>query len=167
MALAATGMSLTRVVLASLLTLGIVAGSTYDILRDREHWPFSQYPMFANVDRSRGHRTLRLYGVVRRTGEEVPLTDFAYLDPFDQCRVSTALARINADRAREERLRAALADVYARYERRRAAGRHHGPPLASLRLYKLRWVLDPAARNALHPDTRELVYEHRPHDDHS
>ena len=62
----------------------------------------------------------------------------------------------------EQRLPAALADVYARYERRRTAGRHEGPPLSAVRLYQLRWALDADARNAQHPDVRELLYEHRP-----
>jgi hypothetical protein len=161
-ALESTGMSRSRLLLASLLTVGIAAGSAFDVVRDSEHWPFSQYPMFSTIDRSHEHRTLRLFGVVQGSGEEMPLTDFEYLYPFDQCRVSTAMGRLNGDTATKGRVPAALADVYARYERRRAAGRHGGPPLQSVRLYRLRWELDADARNALHPDARELVLDHRP-----
>ncbi len=156
-ALAATGMSPARFAMVSLLTLAILAGSAFDVIRNREHWPFSPYPMFSKVDDSRGYRTLRLYGVAR-DGGELPLTDFAYLEPFDRCRLVSALETLRA----EQRLPAALADVYARYERRRTAGRHGGPPLSAVRLYQLRWALDADARNAQHPDVRELLYEHRP-----
>jgi hypothetical protein len=159
-AIAGTGMSPRRLVLATLLTLGIVGGSAVDVVRDREHWPFSQYPMFSNIDHSHDHRTLRLHGVVRNSAREVPLTDFAYVEPFDQCRLSTALSRMSVDRPAD--LAAAVEDVYARYERRRKAGDHDGPPLQAVRLYRLQWTLQPDAGNAMEPDARALVYEHRP-----
>jgi glycosyltransferase involved in cell wall biosynthesis len=159
-AIAATGMSRNRLVLASLCTFGIVGGSALDIVRDREHWPFSQYPMFSIIDRSHDHRTLRLHGVVRHTAQELPLTDFAHLEPFDQCRLSSALVRLRGERPGD--LAAAVTDVYDRYERRREAGDHDGPPLQAVRLYQLHWVLQPGAPNAMHPNAHELVYEYRP-----
>jgi hypothetical protein len=55
-----------------------------------------------------------------------------------------------------------VTDVYDRYERRREAGDHDGPPLQAVRVYQLHWVLQPGARNAMHPNARELVYEYRP-----
>ena len=126
-AIAATGMSPRRLVLASLLTLGIVGGSAVDVVRDREHWPFSQYPMFSNIDHSHDHRTLRLHGVVRNSAQEVPLTDFAYVEPFDQCRLSTALSRMSVDRpadlaaAVDGRVRSIRAAAEGRRSRRAAA----------------------------------------------
>jgi len=54
-------------------------------------------------------------------------------------------------------LAAAVEDVYARYERRRKAGDHDGPPLQAVQ-----WTLQPDAGNAMEPDARALVYEHRP-----
>jgi len=44
-------MTLRRQILIHLLIAGVIAGSVYDIVASQEHWPFSNYPMFATIHR--------------------------------------------------------------------------------------------------------------------
>jgi hypothetical protein len=76
------------------LFLGVlVAGSLYDIVRDQEHWPFSQYPMFSGVWRDTSFSWYRLVGV-EPDGKELILDDRRYIQPFDQSRMHLALVRL-------------------------------------------------------------------------
>ena len=52
-----------------------------------------------------------------------------------------------------------MRDTLDRYEARRRAGEQNGPPLRGLRLYALRWELDPYARNRDDPEVRRLLFE--------
>ena len=53
----------------------------------------------------------------------------------------------------------ALRDLLRRYEERRRAGQHDGPPLRGLRLYRLQWQLDLWGRNRDQPNQRDLLFE--------
>lgn len=143
--------------IASLAVAVLVGGSTFDILLTREDWPFSHYPMFASV-RGREISVTRLYGVTA-DGEEIPFDDDRYTHPFDLTKTRTSLRKIHGNAERRDRIDEALRDFLRRYETRRVAGRHDGPPLAGIRLYDVHWKLDPWARNAHHPDARELIAE--------
>jgi hypothetical protein len=52
------------------------------------------------------------------------------------------------------------ADGLKWYETRRRAGLFKGPALAAVRIYELRWIVDPQASNAASPQ-RVLVSEAR------
>src|SRR5437868_3920033 len=65
-------MSTSRKLLLNLLFGALILGHLYDIVRDEEHWPFSQYPMFNTVWRSPTFTHLRLRGVTQ-DGTEFPL----------------------------------------------------------------------------------------------
>jgi glucosyl-dolichyl phosphate glucuronosyltransferase len=135
----------------------LVGGSAYDILIDREHWPFSQYPMFSDIQTSREFTSLRLYGVISGSGSEIPLLDSALIGPMDQCRLSTALSWISRTPDADQRLADVLRTTYDRYERRRLSGEHDGPPLDSIRLYRNYWTLQTDASPHDRPDMREFV----------
>jgi hypothetical protein len=137
----------------------LLAGSMYDIVRDQEHWPFSQYPMFSTVWRAREFTWHRLYGVTE-TGEEFALVDHGYITPFDQSRLPKALRQIARQGDSDRRLRQAVADCFARYHDLRNRGTHAGPPLRALRLYEVHWILDPQGRNVDRPDRRKLLSEY-------
>jgi hypothetical protein len=149
-----------RLLLAHAVILFIVGGSTYDIVRDEEHWPFSQYPMFNRVNTSKQLAWLRLYGVTA-AGDELALVRYQDVYPFDQSRLSKALGSIRMRPDPDAALWSALADCLERYERRREQGLLDGPPLVALRLYDVRWHLDPQAANVDNPDVRRLVAEVR------
>lgn len=138
----------------------IVIGHLYDVVTGREHWPFSPSPMYSHLNRDFVLDVPRIVGV-RGDGvaAEFPLRETRYLAPFDQSRLGQALnAMLQAPDGRA-RVATALADCLARYERRRRAGEHDGPPLSGLRLYHAHWRLDPAARNVEQPDGQDLVVE--------
>lgn len=145
----------------SILLLGFLAGSAYDIVADQEHWPFSQYPMFSGVWQSPTFSWLRVYGVAR-DGREFALDANRYVSPFDQSRLPKALRRMLEQRDGSVRIRRALGDLAIRYETLRREGRHDGPPLARLRLYDVEWTIDRQAANVDRPDRRRLVAEVTP-----
>src|SRR5262249_43501274 len=68
----------------------IVGGSLFDLIRDTEHWPFSQYPMYSETVSSHSLSYFRLFGVTQE-GTEIPLDDVRYLQPFDNSRLEDAL----------------------------------------------------------------------------
>jgi hypothetical protein len=154
-------MRASRYFAANAVILFIVGASFYDIVRDEEHWPFSQYPMFNQVTTSRELTWLRLYGVTQE-GHEFALLRYADVFPFDQSRLSKALGSIRTRPDADRQLRAALANCMQRYERLRTKGWHSGPALSRLRLYEVHWTLDPFAANVDTPDSRELLAEVTP-----
>jgi hypothetical protein len=141
----------------------LAGGSLYDIVVDREHWPFSQYPMFSSVTHSWRFQSMWLYGVrADGGGGEFPLRDYAYLTPLDQCRNASALSWMRRLPDGQARLNDAVELAYRRYEALRTSGRHDGPRLQRARVYYVEYDLDRWARNAERPDTRILVAEYRP-----
>jgi hypothetical protein len=138
----------------------LLGGSLYDIVTGQEHWPFSPYRMYSRVDTERSLTALRLFGVTAgRTPREVQLRRAAEIAPFDQARLEFAFRKLRRRPNGRARLHEAVRDCLERYETRRAAGRHDGPPLRGARLYELRWRLDPRARNVDRPEERTLLVE--------
>jgi hypothetical protein len=140
----------------------LLGGSAWDLLNDREHWPFSPYAMFAHVDRDTRLTALRPIGVTADDPPRLlPLLDYAMIAPFDQCRLSTAFARVYHDPLRRTQLAPMLADILERYEERRHAGRHDGPKLRAVRLYEVTWPIEIGhARET--PQLARVVAEHQP-----
>lgn len=131
-----------------------------EIVRQTEHWPYSNYPMWSRVSREWHERQIVPMGVHADDPEtEVRLTDPAYFAPMP-----VYYQRLNFSKAagRPKVRDGVLADYLTTYERRRAAGLHRGPPLAGVRLYEHYWTMDRHASNAKTPDRRTLVYEYPP-----
>jgi GT2 family glycosyltransferase len=150
--------SIRRVTLVHLLVAALVGASAYDIRTGKEHWPFSPYPMFSEVERMWTLDGLRLVGVTDEASpREIPLLDSDLIAPFDQARLSAAFRRTYNDPARRDLVDGMLTDCLERYERRRALGQHEGPALRAVRLYDLHWTLDPHATNVDTPDRRRLI----------
>ena len=154
------GMTRPRLWVAHGAILLLLAGSAYDIIRGREHWPFSCYPMYSKIELDSTMTQLRIFGVpVEGSDAELILQDRCYLEPFDNSRLGRALKRIQANDDSETNLPIALADCLERYEALRLRGRHDGPKLRALRLYALSWTLDPRAANRDRPEKRRLIAE--------
>lgn len=146
----------------ALVQLGLVillAGSFFDMITGREHWPFSPYSMFSEVELDTATTRMQLYGVPEAPGrpEEVPLLEEQYLRPFSFVRLHTAFRKMQGRPQSDSLLRVGVRDVAQRYERLRQAGRHDGPPLRSLRLYAAHWRILPDARNAAQPPDRRIL----------
>jgi hypothetical protein len=147
-----------REVFVHLLIFTIIIGSAYDIATQQEHWPFSDYPMFSAIHRRTVLEWPRLFGVTS-DGGEVALVDHEYLWPLDQSRLPIGLRQIYRSEGDGPRIRAALHDCLVRYEKRRVAGEHEGPPLQGIRLYMVAWDIQPYAQNLDEPKVRELIAE--------
>jgi glycosyltransferase involved in cell wall biosynthesis len=154
------GMRGTRFVGVHILLAILVAASAYDIVKGVEHWPFSPYAMFSSAEREPTLDTLRVMGVTSETpSREIPLLDEGMIEPFDQARLSTALASTYHNPERRRLIRQILHDCLERYEKLRASGHHNGPPLLAVRLYQAHWALDPLGRNRDVPDAKRLLEE--------
>jgi len=152
-------MSRTRRVGISAVLIFVIGMSLVTIVSATERWPFSPYSMYSGAQRKWEMQAVRAYGVpLDPTAVEVPLLRPEYIAPFDQSRFGVALRRLRRSKD-PQRLPNALADCLARYERRRLAGLHDGPALRGIRVYEVRWTLDPQARNVDRPDARELIAE--------
>jgi hypothetical protein len=152
-------MSRNRGLLVHLLIVVIIAGSAYDIATRQEHWPFSDYPMFAVIPRQAVlENSYRLFGVTY-DNREVAILKYSQLWPLDQSRLPIGLRRLYAQPGGRERVRTIVEDALRRYERGRAQGRHNGPALRGMRLYSLNWDLEPYAANLDRPRSRELLVE--------
>ena len=136
----------------------IVVGHLHEIVRQQEHWPFTNYPMWARVSRDWHVREVMLFGVTDEPSpREVDLRDPSFFAPMP-----AIYQRLNFQRAasREKVREAMLGDYLRRYEQLRRDKRHTGPPLKGLRLYEWHWTMDPAAANARNPDRAKLLFEY-------
>jgi GT2 family glycosyltransferase len=158
--LKSAAMSTRRVALVHVLLAIMVGASLYDIRTGTEHWPFSPYPMFSEVERVPALDAFRLFGVTNEVApREIPLLDSDMIAPFDQARLSAALRLTYNDPSRRPLVADMLSDCLFRYERRRVSGQHDGPALSAVRLYALHWTLDPHAANVNAPDSRRLLVQ--------
>lgn len=140
-----------RAWVVNLLLALLVGGHLLAIAIGREAWPLSHYPMYAGVQGPRFSFT-GIYGVTDEG--EVPLFGGEYWTPFDGSRLASALSKLRDG----ERASSALAYLFRRYEQRRAAGQHDGPPVHALRVVRVEWSLRPGAANARVPDARTLLH---------
>lgn len=154
-------MTLRRRIFVHLFILAIAGGSLYDIATSQEHWPFSDYPMFASVHRKHTlDNWYRVFGVTP-DGREIAIVRYDQLWPLDQSRLPLGIRRIAQTPGNEARVREALEDTLRRYEARREAGQHSGPRIDGIRLYNVSWDLEPYAANIDHPRSRTLIAEVR------
>lgn len=141
-------------IVASVVLVG--AAWAVDVVRDGDHWPFSSYSMFAEL-RTPDVRLKRLVGV--HDGRELDLVVPVHLAPFHEARLMTALRRLSRGPDGPRARREALAACLERYEQRRVAGRHDGPPLDAIRFYELVWPVKSGAVNRADPGVRRLIAE--------
>jgi hypothetical protein len=142
----------------------IIGGSLFDIITQREHWPFSPYSMFSSVRRDYSLSWLKLFGLTDiDSSREIPLTDPQYIQPLSDLNIQMALSmkRKPDNVSYEQYLEEALHHILTRYELLRIAGEHGGPELQGIRLYRYQWKLDPLTHGVERPDLRELILEVR------
>src|SRR5262249_45376916 len=114
-----------------------------------EHWPFGSYPMYSLLY-GKDLTYLRLYGV--RDGE-IELRSDRDFAPFDQPRLTMALARIRSSDPSERSLKQALAGLLDLYNRQ------HATPLLGMRLYEVNLTLRPDSTEIRNRQTRVLIAE--------
>jgi hypothetical protein len=136
----------------------IIGGSVFDMLRDTEHWPWSNFPMYSQIEeKGTTFEDYRLYGVLKSnpTAEFSLSTDSRYTQPFDPSRLAEALSLL----ADDPRLHEGLQDRLRRYEILRQSGAHNGPAISGLRLYRVGFVLKADAANSENPEEKILIDE--------
>ena len=153
-------MSRSRMLLVSTVLCFIIAGHLFDAWRQRDHWPFAAYPMFARVNKPEPFTSEELWGVTG-DGQEIPITS-RMTGVMGTGRVRPALMRLyligqRSDRAGPELAENALAGLLNDYERRRALREHDGPPLLGMKFYQLRWEFDWWAKNRDTPARSVLI----------
>jgi hypothetical protein len=139
----------------------ILGGSLFDMLRDTEHWPWSNFPMYSQIEeKGKYFEDYRLYGIPKSNPDnEFSLsTDSRYTQPFDPSRLAEALSLL----ADDPRMHEGLQDCLRRYDSLRRAGGHNGPELSALRLYRVGFVLKPDARNSENPEEKIQLDEVTP-----
>jgi hypothetical protein len=114
--------------------------------------------MFAEIQPPRV-RIAEIVGVTR-DGAEVPVPAGPCFAPFDDTRLARALEAIGAAPDAPRRFAEALRWCLGRYDERRRAGAHAGPPLAALRVYETIWTIESRAANRDRPDARRLRFEY-------
>ena len=136
----------------------IVLGHLHEIVRQQEHWPFTNYEMWARVTRDWHVAEVVPVGITDEPEpREVVLLDPAYFAPmplnYQRLNFRRAAGRANLrDRILEDYLR--------RYDHLRTTGRHDGPPLKGVRLYEWYWMMDRHAGNAASPERKTLLYQY-------
>ena len=139
----------------------VLFGSLFDIFFRMEHWPFSPYYMYSNVQPDTFGWNM-LYGITANE-EEFPLSDeisTQYFHPYDNDKVAMGIFWLNNKPDREILLERALDAIIQRYETNREAGRHNGPLLQGVRVYHEEWDMDPSMKNKGNmPDRRTQLME--------
>ena len=148
------------------LVHGVIAvlllGHGYDIARQQEHWPFSNYPMWARLSKEWHVRGVAPVGLTDDSPpQEVDLMNPAYFAPMPLQYQRLKFQGLTRGRKAADRDKV-LGDYLRHYEKRRAAGLHDGPPLVGVRLYERYWDMNKHASNAGAPDRTTLLYEYRP-----
>ncbi|MDB5293562.1 MAG: hypothetical protein JWL69_4803 [Phycisphaerales bacterium] len=147
-------------IVATSVVAAIFAGYAFSIITQRPHWPFHDYVMYSTLSEEPHYERLRVMGVTA-DGREIPFADKAYIAPIPLFHLR--LAFMSADSHKGDRIEAMQSlcrDTLQRYESRRLAGLHSGPPLHSLRVYEMQWnPLDPLARDAATPTTVTLQFD--------
>jgi len=141
----------------------LVGGHLNDMRRQAEHWPFSNYPMYARIEKRPRLELLSLFGMMRAPGYRalVRITDPRYVPPLNEGRLRVILMaafRRGADEKNFADARQVMADYLRTYESRRIAGLHDGPRITELSLYRLTWKLRPDGTHRTKPwKSEELI----------
>ena len=145
-----------RVWLVFALVALLVVGHGIDIYGQREHWPFSHYPMYARQEKKKRQELLSLFGLMRAPGYRAlaRITDASYVPPLNEGRLRVILMAAYRRGTTEQHLadaRRVMADYMRTYEARRTAGLHDGPRMTEIYLYRLTWKLRPDGTHATRP----------------
>jgi len=135
-----------RVALVLLLAAFLVGGHLYDITTQREHWPFSFYPMYGRVQKKPRLQVLTLCVITRGDDGKrhmMRITDDKYVPALGEARLRNILmaawgrdgTQPGAVRRTGDVLRAYLRE----YEANRARNLHDGPPALEAQLCQMTW----------------------------
>jgi hypothetical protein len=158
-------MSRHRLWVVYVLLAFLVGGHLFDAAFAQEHWPFSNYPMFARTATS----PLRQYVLTCLTSdaggvEREMILDWRCVPSLPPYKFDGQLRHYAAGSQPDpKKLQRMLGDYIAAYDARRKLGLHHGPVIHGLRLYKVDIPLEIPPRPETvvdgHPEQAVLVME--------
>ena len=151
-------MSRNRVRLVYALLALLVGGHVHEMARQQEHWPFSNYPMWARPTRDWHVKDVVAVGVTADPSpREVSLMNPRFTAPLSLYYLRFGVFRRHANQPRTRDV--VLRDYLKVYKRRRREGAHGGPELRAVRLYECHWTMSLTAHNAKSPDRTTLICE--------
>jgi hypothetical protein len=127
-------MSRRRLLVVYGLLAMLLCGHLYDAARRQEHWPFSNYAMFAAIAQP-DLTTYQFIGLTQSadgSSREIAV-DWHAIPVLPAYKLQSTLRHY--DRTDRPKLQRLLHDYLDTYEARRKLGLHDGPPLVALRLY--------------------------------
>jgi hypothetical protein len=106
----------------------------FEVWTGREHWPFSPYPMFSEVEEPVTTVRYRLFAQRAEDpdGPPIPIADPDWIAPFHYIKLHASLGQLAARPASDPSMQQAVQELLERYEQRRLAGDHDGPLLISM-----------------------------------
>ena len=105
------------------------------LFRQADGWLFGNFSLFSALSKSTRDTRYSIYGVRQGDGTELRLDESAYWAPLDLIRIRAALVLVaRASKDDEGRFLEALKE---RYRLNAERGRHGGPPLESIRIYRV------------------------------
>ena len=105
------------------------------LFRQADGWLFGNFSLFSALSKSTRDTRYSIYGVRQGDGTELRLDESAYWAPLDLIRIRAALVLVaRASKDDEGRFLEALRE---RYRLNAERGRHGGPPLESIRIYRV------------------------------
>jgi hypothetical protein len=152
-------MSRSRKLLVTAFVAAFVVGHLFDAWKQKDHWPFAAYPMFARVNKPEPFTSEELWGVTA-DGREIPITS-KMTGIMGTNRIRPSLFRLyrEGQRANDPSIaQDALRGLMADYEVRRQRKEHDGPQLSGMKFYQLKWDFDWWAKNRDNPQ-RTVLFE--------
>jgi len=105
------------------------------LFRQADGWLFGNFSLFSALSKSTRDTRYSIYGPRQGEGTELRLDESAYWAPLDLIRIGAALVLVaRASKDDEGRFLEALRE---RYRLNAERGRHGGPPLESIRIYRV------------------------------
>ena len=105
------------------------------LFRQADGWLFGNFSLFSALSKSTRDTRYSIYGPRQGEGTELRLDESAYWAPLDLIRIRAALVLVaRASKDDEGRFLEALRE---RYRLNAERGRHGGPPLESIRIYRV------------------------------
>jgi hypothetical protein len=125
------------------------------LFRQADGWLFGNFSLFSALSKSTRVTRYSIYGVRQGDGTELRLDESAYWAPLDLLRIRAALELVA--RASKDDERRFLEALRERYRLNAERGWHGGPPLESIRIYRVTY--DWTAGIDHSTSTRTLVIE--------
>jgi hypothetical protein len=129
----------------------LVGGQLRAVIESEEHWPFSPYSMYADLNEARTYRVIRLIGVTAAPENRELTLDSAWM--------RKSLSKASRHRQAPIMMRKACGAYVQKFGWTNPLDRT-GPKMQALRIYEQIWELRADASNRKDPDKVTLLLEY-------